>query len=1350
MTVDVLRRVWIQQFMWTQGRVGWREETDLPPAAQRINSPYDPDALTATFGYSGTELTSVTTPYTQAPQAWTIGYDALGRVTGVTGPSRGQVGQAGYTPAYTTRFTYNPGQTQVVEGYGASGALTHTYTLDGQGAATAIADGRGDTTRTSYDADHDVTTSTDANGQTTTNAYQYVGPNGSTGLITQTVRPALTSYVQPGNASNPVTTRYRYDPTRYDLLETDKPAGGIVLYGYDGAHSVVTTTELLKITTSGLPGCPLSGATALRTAALTTASTSCPLTYHWRASVVRYDAYGERVAATDGRGVAVPDTTDTGGITPTATLTDTQGLDTRHDVYDPQGYQTAGGTPVIATTLNGTTTTAPVTMTQGYDGDGNQTAVTSANGNTTTYAYDHLGRQIRTTLPAVKLYDNTTTTPVETTGYDGEGNVVATTDANNATTTSSYDPLGRQVATTNPVSGTLLMTYTATDLAATRDMAGNVSHDAYDGAGRLILASDPTTGTVGYGYDAVGNTTSITAGDAAGTVTQVETRGYDAWDHTITDTVGGGPGAGAPALTTLTAYDLDGNVAQVEQPNGNTTYNTYDLADQLGEQVLYPHPVGAPGANDAAYSAYSYDGAGNVTVSSDADGRSTATTLDGDNRTVGDTSVTADGATVITTTTGYDPDGNTLSQIQQTHQATGPVQTHTITNTYNAADWETATSDDGLTTGYGYDAAGRQRSQMILNGTTPVTSVLDPAGRTTSIAENMGGSGPYTSTFGYNNNDLVTSAGMPGGVAEQAAYDPNSRLTHVGATGPNTGSSATTLSSGYDYGYNAVGWTTGLTWTVNGAVTTTQVAHDAQGRVTRWAGQINGPETLGYDANGNIISNTEYLEGMQRTSVYTYSASVPNEQLQGHTDGLGVEYRAYDGNGDTTSITSTDAATKVDGSPNPYHVDMRLSYDSQARPITVTALQGGVPITVTMGYNAAGQRARYTVTMSGTTTLDERFQYRGDQVAQMAALTATLNSDGSIKATGQYTDTYVYGLDNAPLELLRQRNGVTNHYWYVVDGQDNVVALTDINGAVVDRYVYDPWGEGLPEGTSESIPQPFRYAGYWWDKELGWYWVSVRSYDPEGRWLQPDPSQQDGVRTYAYVGDDPIDYSDPTGLHKYVIWAAAFIAPRSIRFPYGGQYGIHKDDASFHGDGRGFWNGMGDPPTMGRHPIGRSTQSSRIWNYVEIDDNPSLSNPVVKNLSGVGESVVSWPGGGDSGYANDPNHASVNTQPAFGGRNIDIHINGNGDVPVVPASPSIIYNYEVVFNIKPNGHGTIDVGGEHTQFPWHELLIGCVDCGGRHVLSGTGPLWRFSPKPGATPFNLYDPEIILPGDQISI
>ncbi len=219
------------------------------------------------------------------------------------------------------------------------------------------------------------------------------------------------------------------------------------------------------------------------------------------------------------------------------------------------------------------------------------------------------------------------------------------------------------------------------------------------------------------------------------------------------------------------------------------------------------------------------------------------TTLDGDNRSVQtvDTAASGPGTTAITTTLGYDPDGNTLRQVRQTQAPTGPVQTHTITSAYNAADWETATSDDGLTTSYGYDAAGQQRSHTILNGAVPVTSVLDAEGRTTSIAEALGGSGPYTTTFGYNSNDLVTSAAMPGGVGEQATYDANSRLTHVGLSGPTTGSGATTLSSAYDYGYDALSRITSMTWTVNGAVTSTQIAHDAQGRVTGWSGHDQRP-----------------------------------------------------------------------------------------------------------------------------------------------------------------------------------------------------------------------------------------------------------------------------------------------------------------------------------------------------------------------------------------------------------------------------------------------------------------------------------------------------------------------------
>ena len=136
-----------------------------------------PDALTTTFGYSGTQLISVTTPYTQATRTWTPSYDDAGRLVSLSSPVSGTLGQAGSTPAYTTLISYSGGTTQVVDGAGTSGALTTTDMLDGAGEATQVTDGLGNTSSATYDADHDVLSSTDANGNVTTNAYQYVGPD---------------------------------------------------------------------------------------------------------------------------------------------------------------------------------------------------------------------------------------------------------------------------------------------------------------------------------------------------------------------------------------------------------------------------------------------------------------------------------------------------------------------------------------------------------------------------------------------------------------------------------------------------------------------------------------------------------------------------------------------------------------------------------------------------------------------------------------------------------------------------------------------------------------------------------------------------------------------------------------------------------------------------------------------------------------------------------------------------------------------------------------------------------------------------------------------------------------------
>ncbi len=73
-----------------------------------------------------------------------------------------------------------------------------------------------------------------------------------------------------------------------------------------------------------------------------------------------------------------------------------------------------------------------------------------------------------------------------------------------------------------------------------------------------------------------------------------------------------------------------------------------------------------------------------------------------------------------------------------------------------------------------------------------------------------------------------------------------------------------------------------------------------------------------------------------------------------------------------------------------------------------------------------------------------------------------------------------------PLALIHSpAGGTAARYWYVLDGHANVVALTDSAGNVVDSYSYDAWGK--PLSVNKQVGQPYRYAGYWYDTEQGWY-----------------------------------------------------------------------------------------------------------------------------------------------------------------------------------------------------------------------------------------------------------------------
>jgi len=441
--------------------------------------------------------------------------------------------------------------------------------------------------------------------------------------------------------------------------------------------------------------------------------------------------------------------------------------------------------------------------------------------------------------------------------------------------------------------------------------------------------------------------------------------------------------------------------------------------------------------------------------------------------------------------------------VAQTQTANG--QTRSFGATLNPADWPQQATNDGLSSSTTGAGSGDLLSQTNQNEAGKVSYNIDQLGRQNGIGVvSMGSTTPLTTIFAFNSLEQMTAQGMPNNVEQDAGYDGANRLNQI--TAKNNANPAL-LNNVYQYGYDALGLTSSIVATVQGTATSQTLTHDAMGRLVSVTGGTS-PGSWAYDGRGNLTSAT--VGGA--TKAYSYAAGNPEEVASTSVGGGPATSYGYDGNGNTTSIAGPGGLSEA------------LSYDAQSRLVQVT-LGSPITSTIAMAYNAFGQRAGYTVTPAGAggPSLAEAFKYQGDQLAQVAY------SGTSIPTP--YTDTYVYTQDGTPLELLRQQqgSGTATPYWYVIDGQSNVVALTDQGGNVVDSYSYDQWGK--PTSVQEAVPQQLRYAGYWYDGELGWYWLSVRSYDPAlERFLQPDPSELEGLFSYVYAGDNPADRTDPTGL----------------------------------------------------------------------------------------------------------------------------------------------------------------------------------------------------------------------------
>ena len=280
-----------------------------------------------------------------------------------------------------------------------------------------------------------------------------------------------------------------------------------------------------------------------------------------------------------------------------------------------------------------------------------------------------------------------------------------------------------------------------------------------------------------------------------------------------------------------------------------------------------------------------------------------------------------------------------------------------------------------------------------------------------------------------------------------------------------------------------------------------------------------------YDEFGNITNVTRTARDGKVTKVsYGYT----------DTAGWGDLLTSYDGH----TITYDEI-----GNPLSYYNGWTytLRWDAGRRLSRSSA--GG--IYVDYSYNKDGIRTKKTVSDKYT----DRYILDGDKLVGLERT----RKGSTVK------DTYYFIYDEMGTiwEAICYVGGATEpvRYFYRTNAQGDVKQIVDKDNNVIAYYDYDAWGGQLAvyDGNDKPVSgdshfanvNPFRYRGYIYDTETGFYYLQSRYYDPEiGRFINADGqiNQQESISGYnlfAYCNNDPINMIDSDGKFPFLAITAA-------------------------------------------------------------------------------------------------------------------------------------------------------------------------------------------------------------------
>jgi len=769
-----------------------------------------------------------------------------------------------------------------------------------------------------------------------------------------------------------------------------------------------------------------------------------------------------------------------------------------------------------------------------YDSGGRISSIQDNSGRAWTYTYTAATGGY---LQQVTYPDNTT----ESYAYDGLGRMLTVTDRRgNTMVANTYDSNNRVTLQTYADGTTNAFSYTTTasgQVTQTNitDERGYIKQIQVNAAGyptsvtkalgkpevqTWTYARDPSSNLVLSATDSLGRVTTYAYDSLSNVLQRTELYGTSAaatWSYTYQEALDRMLTSTDPlGATTYMSYDVNGNLIQATDPLGHLSNMTYTSSGLLSSATKYPggvastttygysgadlisvtDPLGRQSSFDTDVlgrriaqrdplgnlTEFSYDVMGRLVQQIDALGDAVAYNYDGNDNLLSFTD-----ARGSITTWQYDVRNRATTKIDALSQAEAYH--------YDAAGNLTQLMDrKGQVSGYTYDGINRKATAgygATNNNPTTYTSTIayawDAGNRLTKIVDSIGG----TLTRGYDGFDNLTSETGP--------------LGSIGATWDATGNRLTLTVSGQASAVNYTWDAAHRLKLINQGAANVSFAYDEVNRRTQMALANNVVVSYGWDLASELSSVT-YVSPTGTTLGdlnYGYDLAGRRTSIGGNLASVNlpsvVTSAIYDANNRMTTWGSSSLAYDPNGN---MQNDGTQAYTWDAR--NQLSNVGAASFT----YDGVGRRVNATVSGSSTSFLNDGWQV----VQELSGSTITSNL-----LNGPGTD-----------QLLRRTVGTTTSD-YLADALGSTLALTSPTGAVATNYSYGAFGSETSTGSVSD--NRYQYTGRENDG-TGLYYYRARYYHPGfGRFVQSDPiGLQGGVNTYTYARDDPMLWSDPTGL----------------------------------------------------------------------------------------------------------------------------------------------------------------------------------------------------------------------------